>query len=309
MQQFEGPEKKLEIILTGPDPALRGNHDHRWDRIVNASGAEIISHIAAEKLDAYLLSESSLFVWEDRILMMTCGRTVLIKAVPEILKIINRDQISLLFYERKNLVYPQHQPSDFREDAAYLDNFFPGQVKRLGPADSDHVHVFSATNIPVPQIQDVTLQLLMHDIDSELITQFQKGQIGTAEAFDRKIGIDRLFPQMKRDSYLFDPAGYSTNGIQNDRYFTIHVTPEPGTSYVSFETNLMEANYTDLIQRVTLLFNPAKFTLVLTTSNDPDTKCLHTTAIRCANGYQYNDEFHFKLDCDYTVTFLNYKKI
>ena len=71
----------------------------------------------------------------------------------------------------------------------------------------------------------------------------------------------------------------------------------------------METNYTDLIERVTLLFHPAKFTLVLTTSNDLETMSLHTTAIKQANGYQWCDEFRFKLDCDYTVTFQNYTKI
>lgn len=306
MQQFEGPEKKLEIILTAPNPAMRDNQDHKWDRVVRASGAEILSHIATENIDAYLLSESSLFVWEDRILMLTCGRTTLINAVPEILQIVHRDQISHLFYERKNLVYPQHQPSDFRKDAAYLDGFFPGQVKRLGPADSDHVHVFNATNVPVPQSRDITLELLMHDINPDIIRLFQKAPPGSAETMERELGIDRLLPQMKRDSYLFDPAGYSTNGIASDRYFTIHVTPEPEASYVSFETNVLEPDYAELIRRVTLLFRPTKFTLVLTTSNDPETKALHAAAVSEINGYRSSDEFRFNLDCDYTVTFINY---
>lgn len=305
-QQFEGPEKKLEIILTTPDPTLRDNRDHRWNRVVNAGGAEIISHIATEKLDAYLLSESSLFLWEDRLLLMTCGRTIPIKALPEILQIIDKKQIALLFYERKNLVYPQHQPSDFRKDVAYLEGFFPGQVKRLGPAESDHVHVFSASHTASPQSRDVTLQLLMHDIDNDLTTRFQRAQVGSAQVVDRQLGIDQLFPGMKMDSYLFDPVGYSTNGIFKDRYFTIHVTPEQEASYVSFETNMIESDYTDLIQRITSLFRPDKFTLVLTTSNDPETIILHTTAISQAIGYQRSHAFEFRLDCGYTITFLNY---
>jgi len=104
--KFEGPEKKLEIILFAPQAGLRSNRDGQWDRVAKASRAAIISGIATDDLDAYLLSESSLFVWEDRILMITCGKTTLINAVPEILKIVNRDRIAFVFYERKSFMFP-----------------------------------------------------------------------------------------------------------------------------------------------------------------------------------------------------------
>ena len=63
---FEGPEKKLEVILFSPQFNIRNNNDGRWDKIVKASQADIISKKSTEHLDAYILSESSLFVWNDR---------------------------------------------------------------------------------------------------------------------------------------------------------------------------------------------------------------------------------------------------
>lgn len=38
---------------------------------------------------------------------------------------------------------------------------------------------------------------------------------------------------------LFEPVGYSMNGLipDSDQYITIHITPEPEFSYISFETN------------------------------------------------------------------------
>ena len=44
---------------------------------------------------------------------------------------------------------------------------------------------------------------------------------------------------------------------------TIHITPEPEFSYVSFETNIPKASYLDIIQRVLDTFQPGKFILTI----------------------------------------------
>ena len=40
------------------------------------------------------------------------------------------------------------------------------------------------------------------------------------------------------DSFVFDPCGFSLNGLYKDYYWTIHVTPEDSCSYASFETTI-----------------------------------------------------------------------
>ena len=42
-------------------------------------------------------------------------------------------------------------------------------------------------------------------------------------------------------------------------YATIHVTPQPAFSYVSFETNLATESYMDLVLQVINTFLPGKF--------------------------------------------------
>ena len=44
---------------------------------------------------------------------------------------------------------------------------------------------------------------------------------------------------------------------------TIHITPESEFSYVSFETNIPQASYKDVIERVLGIFRPGKFVLTV----------------------------------------------
>ena len=44
---------------------------------------------------------------------------------------------------------------------------------------------------------------------------------------------------------------------------TIHITPEPEFSYVSFESNIPEASYEEVISRVLKTFNPGKFVVTI----------------------------------------------
>ena len=80
----------------------------------------------------------------------------------------------------------------------------------------------------------------------------------------QKSGIDKLFPNAKIFDYLFDPCGYSMNGLLPDgHYFTIHITPEPEFSYVSFETNVSYSQYQELTRKILQMFNPGKFTTTI----------------------------------------------
>ncbi len=83
--EFEGSEKKLEIIFNSDTNLLKAEQSV-WDAVVKKANATILSMIENDQQKAFLLSESSLFVWSDRILLITCGQTSLISSVQEILK-------------------------------------------------------------------------------------------------------------------------------------------------------------------------------------------------------------------------------
>ncbi|MCF8094114.1 MAG: hypothetical protein K9J79_02010 [Desulfobacteraceae bacterium] len=311
--EFEGPEKKLELILSEPDPELRSNADGRWDAVVHASGAEIVSSISSPEMDAYLLSESSLFVWDDRVLMITCGKTTLVKAVPELIRTLKQDRIGFFFYERKSLMYPNAQNADFEADVAGLAKHFTGKSYRLGPANYDHVHIFYASapekqGVPAPEEdEDETLELLMHELDPSVLKAFIPRAEESSADIEAQTGIDRLYPEMTNDSFVFKPYGYSMNRISGEHYVTIHVTPEESGSYASFETNAPEADYKDRIEQITEIFRPGRFTLVFTeavSDRDPGEGKLP----KKISGYRRPEKSLYEFDSGYAVLFSNFVK-
>jgi S-adenosylmethionine decarboxylase len=83
-----------------------------------------------------------------------------------------------------------------------------------------------------------------------------------------------LFPKSKVDHFLFDPCGYSLNGLQGPYYWTVHVTPEAHCSYASLETNIPigqgdYATYEEVIRKVVDVFKPGKFTCTVFTRKPP----------------------------------------
>ena len=57
----------------------------------------------------------------------------------------------------------------------------------------------------------------------------------SAAATTMTSGIRALLPGAAIDDYVFEPCGYSMNGVDGTAFTTIHVTPEEGFSYASVE--------------------------------------------------------------------------
>ena len=82
----------MEIIFSLPDEksdlhsrGLRSYGRQHWSDVVALLNGSILEHTPLEYYDSYLISESSLFVYPDRVVILTCGTTTLLKALPAIL--------------------------------------------------------------------------------------------------------------------------------------------------------------------------------------------------------------------------------
>lgn len=256
---FEGAEKKLEVIMRGGN--FRAIGDEFWKRMVEACNAKILNKISNEFCDAYLLSESSLFVWDERMTMITCGTTTLVKAACFMFDRIPGDKVDFLTYERKNEYYPHQQQTDFFKDVGMLQEKVPGKIYRFGSPDEHHLFLYHLDKQFKPQGVDCTLEILMYNLQGQASEIFNCNQ--TIERVRQLTKLEKVFPGFTIDDFLFQPCGYSLNAIRGPEYYTIHVTPEEIGSYVSFETNVRLGNrVSTAVKSVVEVFQPASFDVI-----------------------------------------------
>jgi S-adenosylmethionine decarboxylase len=224
---------------------------------------------------------------------------------------------------------------------------------------------------------DYTIEILMSGLSSKARQSFyfsdppSEGIDDTPSArgaaISEQIGISQIFPPSLTtlDAYAFQPCGYSSNALvkcspkslengliheptnglsqpelHGEGYYTIHVTPEEGWSYASFECNIPLSCSTShqeklpdvrsLIKRVVNIFEPGRITLTLFMSsedNDTDTTSAADAAQRafkdaltaCAslgkvNGksnemwrvYQRTDKINYEFD-GYDLAFASFE--
>lgn len=302
--QFEGPEKTLEVCFRRKDglaevmepgkrAGLRTLTRLELDAVCNKARCTILSQISNQYLDAYVLSESSLFVYNYMIIIKTCGTTTLLRCLALIIELGRRIGLDLdwVGYSRKNFNFPGDQQfphGSFMQEIEYLNDHkklcekLDGNGYTLGPITADHWFVFVADQTIRSNIEDLdndrVLNIMMFDIDEEVADIFYydhyesnkdanetKDEAVKRISFEqtKKAGIDALCPGALFDPRAFEPCGYSMNAIQFKSYFTMHITPEEGSSYASFETNQKLSSYTALINNVVRTFKPKRFVMTL----------------------------------------------
>jgi hypothetical protein len=111
---FEGPEKTMEVVFKpnmGPDDGLRSLSREQLDFLCTQAKCTILSSISNTYIDAYVLSESSLFIYKSRFIMKTCGTTTLLRCLSSLLQFADALGMELTWvgYSRKNLLFPSAQ--------------------------------------------------------------------------------------------------------------------------------------------------------------------------------------------------------
>jgi S-adenosylmethionine decarboxylase len=145
-----------------------------------------------------------------------------------------------------------------------------------------------------PSYQDTTLEILMSHLEPAGRLPFFHGESHIPNtrtghelgaSLSSSLGIDKLFSaeETRLDSFGFEPCGYSANAVigsglphtkdgqPGGGYYTIHVTPEEGWSYASFECNVplpsgsgtKRPDLPTLIRNVVGIFQPNRLSITL----------------------------------------------
>ena len=125
---------------------------------------KVLSIVESDDVDAYLLSESSMFVFPHKLILKTCGTTTLLWGLPRILEIAAifggfsqstappARGIAIaaapyrVFYSRKNFLFPdrQHGPHrSWRDEVKSLDKLFlGGSAYMIGKMNGEHWYLY-----------------------------------------------------------------------------------------------------------------------------------------------------------------------
>ena len=259
---FEGTEKKLQVIFKPDTLPLRAMDSSFWQKVVNAANAAILSSITNEHCDAYLLSESSLFVWDDRLTLITCGETTLVNSAIELFKYFNKNNIQSLMYQRQNEFRSVLQQTSFKQDVEVLLRYISGQAIQIGHLDGHHHHFFSSFADIIKASSNNIFELKMYNIGGK-ITDYLLDENCDSDGVRIHLNIHSLFSGFKIDDFIFEPFGYSINGLQDEKYFTIHVTPQSESSYASFETNIdLTVSSLNIIATLLDIFKPVSWDII-----------------------------------------------
>lgn len=245
---YEGSEKRLEITTTLDLLTLDNLF---WQEMVKQAGAYIISQIKNDHLKAFLLSESSLFVWKHRLLLITCGETHLLQAAQYFQKKVQRSEITSLLFQRHQATYPERQKTSFQQDSLLLHKQLKGDSKHWNENYCGDIFLFGNNQQPFSTKSIV----MLHGLTGDFFQQLQHGKL-CAERIAKKLELVEHFDNFVLDQHSFEPKGYSLNAIKGKHYLTLHITPEKLSSYLSFESNLADQESAIFQQRLLKLFKP-----------------------------------------------------
>jgi S-adenosylmethionine decarboxylase len=252
---FEGPEKLLEVWFA-PSPNDLTNCRHAnglkavpkdvWTPMLDRVNCKVLSTIESDDVDAYLLSESSMFVFPHKLILKTCGTTTLLHGLGMILEIAAtyggfptntappgqgiKDATApyRVFYSRKNFLYPDRQVGphrSWRDEVRHLDKLFQGgSAYMIGKVNGEHWFLYltepftmltppaSPQSIDMPETETKVLELPSSMV-SDRAAKVCEGEDETLEVL-----MTDLDEENAKQFYLNEASA-----VAEERYSGVHV--------------------------------------------------------------------------------------
>lgn len=270
---FEGIEKRLEIFFDIDESLRQTLTRKQWEQILDPVDCVIERELLTKTVDTYLLSASSLFVFDDRVVLKTCGETKVFEAIKGILT-HTRNKAIAVKYTRGQYFFTEKQPEAYRDFeveskalSGALEGFDNYVKEKLGLDERSKFYFFAAEpslvsgTVSEANNYGVTIEILMKGLNREKANVFYL--CNGAGRMTTDSGIGGIFPESEISDHEFNPCGYSMNGIQDHSVYTIHVTPEDEFSFASFEAYGFEfkqkGDFRKLVKKVVDCFGPSSF--------------------------------------------------
>jgi ornithine decarboxylase len=236
-------------------------------------------------------------------------------------------------------MFPGAQPfphQSFQIEVDFLNNFFEGSAYILGPLDGPRWHVYVADMNPEKESSDQSLEVVMFELPVDVMDMFFRckadnliseeehkicdeddvinsvadefGSQYLGDCVAKVVGIDSIVDGAEVQSFLFEPCGYSCNALKDSSYFTIHITPEPECSFVSFDTNLPLSSYNKVLESVLRIFKPKRFSVcVFVDEASPVSNSIKALSWELP-GYAYPDLTSHSFPGKYNVSCAHFKR-
>ncbi|KAJ6022122.1 hypothetical protein N7540_007626 [Penicillium herquei] len=217
---FEGPEKLLEVWFApsanelgaaGPE-GLKKVPGEIWKDMLDLVNCQVLSVVSSDDVDAYLLSESSMFVWPHKLILKTCGTTTLLSGLPRILEIAAlfagfpratapaSRGITVaaapyrVFYSRKNYLFPDRQRGphrSWRDEVRNMDQLFlNGSAYMIGKMNGDHWYLYlTDPNTMLTPPASPTEQVTFKETETKVISFPKDAPVAGCDEYDETLEV------------------------------------------------------------------------------------------------------------------------
>ncbi|NTS77924.1 hypothetical protein HR060_13780 [Catenovulum sp. SM1970] len=239
---FDTSEKKLTIYFDkNKCPSLLALTDDFWLEMCKRAGAEILNKIENKYCRAYVLSESSLFVWADRILLITCGNTQVANAAKYLLEVLQKcafcDGDVALAVNKLTMHLPNSHLDEYENWQAWFSvKGLPlsAEITTLGTTyqhikETDYLNLFNSRN-----------HYHFSALPLNIVNDFRQFTAKQQIAFLR---LDQVLADFTVQYHAFEPWGFSLNALKKDSFICLHISPEYTNSLITIESNLDLSTY------------------------------------------------------------------
>ncbi|CAO1606010.1 spermidine resistance protein [Xanthoria calcicola] len=274
---FEGPEKLLEVWFSAgpqslPEASATGGlkmvPSEVWKDMLDLVNCKVLSIVESEEVDAYLLSESSMFVFPHKLILKTCGTTTLLSGLPKILEIAAlvakfphaqadaaQGQLTAaapyrVFYSRKNFLFPDRQRGphrSWRNEVNSLDRLFVGgSAYMIGKMNGEHWYLYLTepnTMLTPPSTPEREQPIKVLDLPESKLTAKRCSMEGEGQDETLELLMTDLEPENAKQFYL-DHASAVAEGkyFQQAREARIDAQKHLGSINDMDEAGILEHN-------------------------------------------------------------------